>query len=63
MEDEIQYIIDKYQDLLDNEFTLLNEKTEFDTRLIINLMYELKERRAKDCENELFSIKNEKLED
>lgn len=63
MEDEIQYIIDKYQDLLDNEFTLLNEKTEFDTRLIINLMYELKERRAKDCEHELFSIKNEKLED
>jgi len=60
--DEVQYILDKHQDLLDNAFALLNETTTFDVRLIVNLMHELKERRAKDCEHEIFSIKNEKID-
>lgn len=62
MDDEVQYILNKYQDLLDNEFSLLNDTTEFEARTIVSLMHELKERRAKDCEHEIFSIKNEKID-
>ena len=59
---DLEFFMIKYQALLDDPRSLMDEDAKFEIHMLLNLLHQLKERQEKDCNCELIPAKNEAID-